>query len=106
LQRERERERERERDGQAYIIFRFTRTRTLARALNSAKTSHLKNIFPSLFLSEKAAKRDFFYSKKQIQTTVTGVDFHRRRDGVAPLREVQTLCNPPFLLKESTGAAI
>jgi hypothetical protein len=39
----------------------------------------------------------FFYSQKHIQTNAAGVDFHRRADCVAPLREEHALCNPPFL---------
>jgi hypothetical protein len=31
-------------------------------------------------------ERGFFYSRKLIQTDVTGVDFHRRTDCVAPLK--------------------
>jgi hypothetical protein len=97
LQRERERERERERDEQAYIVYTFYIYARIGLRVEISKKKSFKSYFPVVVFIGLNDETGFFYSQKQIQTNVAGVNFHRRPDCVVSLREERALCNPPFL---------
>jgi hypothetical protein len=100
------RERERERERQAYIIFTcHTCTCTRARVKNN-KNKTFKLYSPVVVFIGKTTKRDFFHTQKHHQTGIAGVNLHRPTDCVVSLREEHALCNPPFLCKVRTDAAI
>jgi hypothetical protein len=73
------------------VMEECTRTRV------HAKTNKNKSYFPIVVFTELNNETGFFYSQKQIQTTVANVDFHRRPDDVVSLQKEYALCNPLFL---------
>jgi hypothetical protein len=65
--------------------------------VKTRKNKSFKPYFPVVVFIGLSDETGFLCSQKQIQTNVSGVDFHRRPDCVVSLREEHALCNPPFL---------
>jgi hypothetical protein len=73
-----------------------------ARAKNN-KNNSLRSYFPVVVFIGKNDETGIFYSQKQIQTNVAGMDFYRRPNRFILLWEEHTLCNPSFLLNNKNG---
>jgi hypothetical protein len=80
---------ERERDEQAYIVYTYCVRTRIHISVKDNKNKSFKSYFPvGVFIGLNGETGFFysqFYSQKQIQTNVAGVDFHRRPDCVVPL---------------------